>query len=42
MLQATLPPQSNRSVIVTTKYPLHIFYKVNQQEPEPKLQEYCQ
>ncbi|XP_076162812.1 heparan-alpha-glucosaminide N-acetyltransferase [Ptiloglossa arizonensis] len=41
MLQATLPPQSNRSVIVTTKYPLHIFYKVNQQEPEPKLQEYC-
>ncbi|XP_043249312.1 heparan-alpha-glucosaminide N-acetyltransferase-like isoform X1 [Colletes gigas] len=39
MLHATLPPQKNTSVVVSTKYPLHIYYGVN--ESSSGYLEYC-
>ncbi|XP_054001196.1 heparan-alpha-glucosaminide N-acetyltransferase-like isoform X1 [Hylaeus anthracinus] len=38
MLQARLPPQQNTSVVLSTKHPLHIYYKVKE---KGQLLEYC-
>ncbi|KZC07069.1 Heparan-alpha-glucosaminide N-acetyltransferase [Dufourea novaeangliae] len=38
-LQATLPPERNTDLVVSTKHPLHVYYRI--QENETKYLEYC-